>query len=83
MTTFFMIIFGFGCLYCMYEYVNQQEVHEEELAMVRRQAYKEGFLSGLESQLVECGSQEFDMSEEQDMVDGIDFTMTNKINRKD
>ena len=78
-----IVILGFGCLYCMYEYVNQQEHYENKLRVVRRQTYKEGFLSGLESQLIEFGSQEFNMSEEPDILDSIDFSMINRLNRKD
>lgn len=83
MTTFFMIVFGLGCLYCMYEYVNQQEVHETELAMVRRQTYKEGYVDGLSENLIESSSQEFDIDNmKPDIVDGIDYSLVNRIFRK-
>ena len=83
MTTFFMITFGLGCIYCMYEYLNLEEHSEVQLEMVRRQTYKEGYIDGLSENLIESGSKEFDIDGlEPDIMDGVDYSFVNRIFRK-
>lgn len=78
-----LMISNFATLYLLNDRDSQVETSERLKTSIARQSYREGFLSGVQQQIIEYGSQEFDLSaEEPDILDGIDFSLINKLNKE-
>lgn len=77
-----LMISNFATLYLLNDRDSQVETSERLKTSIARQSYREGWLSGVQQQIIEYGSQEFDLSEEPDILDGIDFSLINKLNKE-